>query len=556
MIKISLNLCCKTLNKVYEKMLIILLSVLSVLQAQPVLELVEDINPGEQNSDPGLFVEIIGIVFFQAYDGLNGIELWRTDATEAGTSRVKNIGAGAASMCELVWGCGNEYSVMNNILYFRATDNIHGAEIWRSDGAEAGTYMLKDINPGISDCSNSFFMSGQYFAVMDDILYFAADGGGNNIELWRSDGTEAGTYLVKDFAVGGSSVPEFITAIDNNIYFRCINGAGESELWKSDGTEAGSVLLKQMWVIAKEYKNMFMEFEGYIYFAGDDDDAYDQELWRTDGTPSGTELFMNVNPFAGDGSEPHQFFILNEKLFFLADDGADEFIFTSDGTIPGTQKLLDENGDSFTPNNYEFLKSENKIYFAADNEDDNSGIWITDGTKAGTRFLSDIESGAFNANGAAVVSGNNIVYQGYDESFGCTTVFQSNGTEDGTFQILDYDELTYPYSMITYNGKVLLNGNADAVGAELWMLETEFNVDVVEPDDSGFQIYPNPANDYVVIKQNTVGGMENIMIINALGQIVLQSKTLSEQHNLNIKDLDPGIYVIISETFTQKLIVK
>ena len=143
--------------------------------------------------------------------------------------------------------------------------------------------MVKDINPGASDCSNSVFMSGQYFAQMNEVIYFAADGGGNNIELWRSDGTELGTYMVKDFASGASSVPQYITSIDNNIYFQCKNTAGESEVWKSDGTEAGSVLLKQMWMRAFEYNNMFVQFNDHIYFPGAATDPYDLELWRTDG---------------------------------------------------------------------------------------------------------------------------------------------------------------------------------------------------------------------------------------------------------------------------------
>lgn len=539
-----------------KKLLLIAICISTRLHAQYTLELIKDIYPGEPNSDPGWFVEIDDIVYFPANDGTNGIELWRTDATDAGTWMVKNIGTGANSMCESVYGCGSEHIVINNILYFRATDNVHGSEIWRSDGTDAGTYMVKDINPGLGDNSNSIFMSAQYFAEMNDILYFAADGGGNNIELWRSDGTEAGTYLVKDLAIGGSSVPEFITAIENNIYFRCKNDDGESELWKSDGSEAGTILLKQMWVIAKEYKNMFIQYNDHIYFAGGDGDPYDQELWRTDGTPSGTELFMNVNEEEGDGSEPHQFNILNDKMFFMADNGDDDYIFMSDGTVAGTQKLLDENGDDVLPGNYAFLPSENKMYFGANNENNDDGLWVTDGTNAGTKFLSDYSSGGFDGNFATVISGNNIVYSGYDDGNGCTTVFQSNGTVDGTFQLLECDGLSYPYSMITYNGMAILNGNADAVGAEIWKLETEFEVSLQEtivPSD--INIYPNPGIDQLVININNFEKAEDILIINAFGQTVFQSKIISERQTLNISELAAGVYLIKLNHTAQKLII-
>ena len=34
---------------------------------------------------------------------------------------------------------------MGGILYFAADDGIHGWEPWRSDGTVAGTYMVKDV---------------------------------------------------------------------------------------------------------------------------------------------------------------------------------------------------------------------------------------------------------------------------------------------------------------------------------------------------------------------------------------------------------------------------
>ena len=346
-----------------KKLLLILTCVTHQLHAQTELTLVKDINPGEPNSTPGLFAHVNDQLFFIANNGTNGIELWKTDATEANTIMIKDIGSGGNSYCESTFGCGSEFIVMNNIIYFRATDAAHGAELWRSDGTDAGTYMVKDINPGASDCSNSVFMSGQYFAQMNEVIYFAADGGGNNIELWRSDGTELGTYMVKDFASGASSVPQYITSIDNNIYFQCKNTAGESEVWKSDGTEAGSVLLKQMWMRAFEYNNMFVQFNDHIYFPGAATDPYDLELWRTDGTAAGTELFYELNPEEGDGSDPKQFHIVNDKLLFVANPASERQLFSSDGTVAGTTALEDENGNPFSPADYGFLRTDTKLYF-------------------------------------------------------------------------------------------------------------------------------------------------------------------------------------------------
>ena len=77
-------------------------------------------------------------------------------------------------------------------LFFYADDGLNGQELWKSDGTDAGTVMVNDINSG-SSASSPFQLTA-----VGNTLFFYADDGTNGIELWKSDGTTLGTVLVKD----------------------------------------------------------------------------------------------------------------------------------------------------------------------------------------------------------------------------------------------------------------------------------------------------------------------------------------------------------------------
>ncbi len=80
---------------------------------------------------------------------------------------------------------------MNGTLYFQASEGSIGAELWRSDGTSAGTVLVRDISPG----DGAF---PRHLTNVNGMLYFRADDGNSGTELWRSDGTLAGTVLVRD----------------------------------------------------------------------------------------------------------------------------------------------------------------------------------------------------------------------------------------------------------------------------------------------------------------------------------------------------------------------
>ena len=150
--------------------------------------MVKNINSGSSNSDPSYLTAVGNTLYFQADDGINGVELWKSDGTASGTVMVKNINSGGDSIPQ-------DLTVVGNTIFFRADDGINGEQLWKSDGTSSGTALVKDIN---RICVESSFDSpcNREMVVVGETVYFQATAN----ELWKSDGTASGTVLVKDFS--------------------------------------------------------------------------------------------------------------------------------------------------------------------------------------------------------------------------------------------------------------------------------------------------------------------------------------------------------------------
>src|SRR5262249_18565912 len=147
--------------------------------------------------NPMALADVDGVFFFAADDGNSGGELWRSDGTAAGTRRVRNINPLPRASSLPIWPTCLPYCDMlpqaralAGTLYFAADDGSSGVELWKSDGTEAGTVRVKDINAGANG-SQPFGLTAWRGA----LFFWANDGQG--IELWKSDGTEVGTVMVR-----------------------------------------------------------------------------------------------------------------------------------------------------------------------------------------------------------------------------------------------------------------------------------------------------------------------------------------------------------------------
>ena len=162
-----------------------------------------------------------GALYFLA---ANGAELWRSDGTSVGTARIATIGPGT-NLRPIPPRTGTMV-VAADRLFLLVDDGVHGLEPWTSDGTAAGTFLLRDVNPGPDSSSPT------ELAAAGGRVFFSADDGVHGNELWVSDGTPEGTRLAADVAPEAlSSNPSGLTVAGERLYFAADDGLHGQELW-------------------------------------------------------------------------------------------------------------------------------------------------------------------------------------------------------------------------------------------------------------------------------------------------------------------------------------
>lgn len=335
--------------------------------------------------------------------------------------------------------------VFNNKLYFVAfSDQTNSAtssavsynndsrynELWSSDGSSAGTSRLVTQNPFGSGPSNPFnilgvgtklyytarstssspfyitdvvsnqtvtntsFSHAQMLADVGGTVMFFGDYSGYGLELFKTNGTLAGTILVKDIVPGtGYTFPSSFIATSNLYYFVTSTSANGSELWRSDGTEAGTFIVKDINAgVASSNPSQLTVMNNEVYFTANDG-SNGTELWKTNGTEAGTVMLKNINAGSASSS-PNNLTVINNVLYFSASNGVNGTeMWTSAGTEATTILFKDINVGAASSSPQRFTLSGSLIYFIANNEASGNELWKTDGTAAETALVKDIRVG-------------------------------------------------------------------------------------------------------------------------------------------------------------------
>ncbi|OAV43992.1 T9SS type A sorting domain-containing protein [Lewinella sp. 4G2] len=269
---------------------------------------------------------------------------------------------------------------------FRAGTENEGTELWITDGTAAGTMLVKDINDDPSFRRGN--SNPNNFTEYQGKVYFTAGAPGTGSELWVTDGTSDGTQLVKDIQPDeGSGNPFDFIVFNDLIYFTANNGndANSSELWVSDGTEAGTNLVVDINPGGPGNPINKFEYLGFIFFAGNDG-VNGRELWFTDGTAEGTEIFFDINPGPGN-SNPSDFLDFGGRLMFAADNGTigrELYNFNAVANTIGPIFDLLEGEDSSRPDN--LFAVGNRVFYTGQRAAGVDGLHFVDFT-AGSIFF-------------------------------------------------------------------------------------------------------------------------------------------------------------------------
>jgi len=458
-------------------------------------QVVKTFEPGPRGFGQVHTVAVVdGIVYFGLVEGEaigSGIlELWRSDGTEAGTLRVWEAGV-AQRIDSPFLSAPRVAAGFDGKLVFVVEEGHDDSSLWVSDGTPEGTFALPDPVAGRFDPYG--------FIVRDDALFILLSSEAAGYVLWRTDGTPGGGALAAFFSEqfpGGGGGDSIALGPDGALYFVVPRIPGFRELWRSDGTLAGSSKVLDLpfatfWVLSEgvhyvlesrrvgvrlyRFDPVGLDLEllkvidpaptgdndltlvaaraGVSFFARFGYTPYREHLWRSDGTADGT-FEIHAGPRTGG------VFPTAHGVAFQPYPERESYpLWHSDGSIAGTNLILDATRPVIAYDR--FLPLGDVTVFVAQYVD-GPALLRTDGTAAGTWPLATIGGDAWNVG----------VHDGVGVLLVASTLWRSDGSVAGTYRLAELGPNTFgsdPQALTTVADEVFFTvGRRDGHANELW----------------------------------------------------------------------------------------
>jgi ELWxxDGT repeat protein len=465
-----------------------------------VFSLLKDINPGSSSSAPRAWTTLNNNIIFIADDGVNGFELWLTDGTSSGTKLLKNVASGTANA--FPYYQGPSLAANNETLYVLATTAPTHNGLFTSDGSTSGTSFKYDFGDvprpiffGKTNTDLIYFTAGKFYKTNDsqnvslfkDIssdffgqniplqkpytienkLLFTlgvnGPGGSTGDELWVTDGTDAGTHILKDINPGpGSGITGQADILNSKLIFTGYTPETGSELWITDAIEAGTVLLKDINLGSEEsFPTFITSFNNKIIFSAFDN-THGREPWITDGTSEGTTLLIDLVPGA-ESSEARNFTRIGNELLFTAFDSEKGWcLWRTNGTAEGTVFIKDielgnEKGNA--PTN--LVAVGENVYFIVNDFENGFELWVINIIEPDT-FGFVLVNAPLGSKPSLLTPLNGLLYFKFQSSLWLT-----NGTINGTIKIFEYE----PYEILNFDNTLYFTALHPDYGIELFKYE-------------------------------------------------------------------------------------
>ncbi len=542
--------------------------------------LVTDLNPGAASSNATNFVQLgtDGPVLFRATQATPtniGTELFSFNPNTVTTALVKDIAVGTGSSFS---GTSSWLTKFGNFVYFAANNGVDGVELWRSDGTDAGTTLFANINSTAPAASSS--SSPASLTVSGGRMFFTATSGAtaavpSGVELYSTDGTT--TALVSDITPGvtgtfaGNAQIAIIPGAAGSVLFAANDGTTGVELWKSDGTTPGTSrvadlnpgTLQGFATGTAPITALFARLpSGEVVFQGTQGTTgVGLEVYKTDAAATTVTLVKDISRSNGT-SFPRNAIAFNGRLAFSADNGTalgtsgitptegfrGREVYLSDGTDAGTRIVRDIGPGAtagFTDGVSAFagmLATSDRVFFRANDTVSGGEMWSSDGVfpadpanpgvNPGTSLTRDIFTAPVGGlPGASIpgtlpvnnpVLGNKAYFTSTDDIVGSLGFepWTSDGTELGTNVLRDINPAggaTATVPPFSFNGRVYFTANDGSTGFQMWSTNldptdptnnTRQETNLNSPAGSAPQVFGAFNNELYFIANDAVAGFE------------------------------------------------